>query len=286
MSLKKIVVLGATGQQGSAVARSLATDGRWQVSALSRNPNSDTARRLAASGIELLAADLDKPASIRQAFAGAYGVFSVQGSEGGGELETRRGVAVADSALASGIEHLVYASVGGADRRSRVPHFDSKWRIEEHIRQIGIAATILRPVFFMDNFVKSSMRTVLITLLRSYVPKAKPLQMIATTDIGNYVAHAFANPDIFIGKAEEIAGDDLTREQIVTVFKRHGWSAGLPFPVSRLLLRPLPYDVRRMFNWFGEAGFKADIPALKARHPDLLTLTDWLAAQDGRQSTS
>ncbi|WP_073664721.1 NmrA/HSCARG family protein [Pseudomonas aeruginosa] len=279
MTKKTIAVLGGTGHQGGAVVRALVADGRWQVRAISRNPESGASRALAAQGVEVVAADLDTPAALRQAFVGVHGVFSVQGSEGGGELETRRGIAVADVALAAGVEHLVYASVGGADRQSQVPHFDSKWRVEEYIRQIGIPATIVRPVFFMDNFVKSSMRTVLFALLRSYVPKDKPLQMIATADIGKWVAHAFAHPEAFIGKAEEIAGDELTRAQIVAAFKRHGWSASLPFPVPRLLLRPLPYDVRRMFEWFGEAGYQADIPALKARQPDLLNLEGWLAAQ-------
>ncbi|MBT0725567.1 NmrA/HSCARG family protein [Rosenbergiella sp. S61] len=280
MTEKTIVVLGATGQQGGAVTRALITDGRWRIRALSRNPDSDTARRLAARGVEVVAADIDKPDSVRQAFKGAYGVYSVQASEGGGELETRRGISVADSARAAGVEHLIYASVGGADRQSRVPHFESKWRVEAHIRQAGIPATIVRPVFFMDNFLKSSMRAVLIALLRSYVPGEKPLQMIATADIGKYVAQAFASPGDFIGRDEEIAGDALTRAQIVATFRSHGWQAGLPFPVPRLLLRPLPYDIRRMFEWFGETGYEADIPALRTRQPDLLTLAGWIAAQN------
>ncbi|MEC5317701.1 NmrA/HSCARG family protein [Brenneria populi subsp. brevivirga] len=286
MNKRTIVVLGATGHQGGAVARSLIADGYWKVRALSRNPDSDTARRLTAGGIDVVAADMDSPESLPKAFAGAYGVFSVQGSEGGGEMETRRGIAVADAALAAGVEHLVYSSVGGANRRSRVPHFDSKWRVEEHISKIGIPATIARPVFFMENFVGSGMRTVLFALMRSYIPAEKPLQMIATDDIGKWVAYAFAHPETFIGKSEEIAGDELTRKQIAAAFKRHGLSTGLPFPIPRLLLRPLPYDIRRMFEWFGEAGYAADIPALKTRLPGLLTLDSWLAELDGTQSTS
>lgn len=278
-SPKIIVVLGATGQQGGGIARALAADGRWKLRAFSRNPASDSARRLAAKGFEVVAGDMDDPASMRAAFKGAHGVFSVQGTDQGGEVETRRGVAVADAALAAGVEHFIYGSVGGADRRSGVPHFESKRRIEEHVLSIGLPASIVRPVFFMDNFTKASMRLVLLALMRSYVPKAKPLQMIAVDDIGKWVARAFADPAGFIGKAEEIAGDELTRAQIVAALKRHGWSAGLPFALPRLLLRPLPYDVRRMFEWFGTAGYSADIPALKARQPDILTFEDWLARQ-------
>lgn len=283
MALKTIVVLGATGQQGGAVARSLAADGRWQVRALSRHPDSDTARHLAADGIRVVVGDMDDPASLQAAFAGAHGVFSVQGTDRGGEVETRRGIAVADAAQAAGVGHFIYASVGGAERRSGVPHFESKWRVEEHIRGIGLPASIVRPAFFMENFLKPSLRAVLLALLRAYVPAEKPLQMIATADIGKWVAHAFAHPGVFIGKAEEIAGDELDRAQIIAAFGRHGWSAGLPLPVPRLLLRPLPHDVRRMFEWFGQAGYAADIPALKARQADLLALDDWIAAQGRAQ---
>lgn len=106
----------------------------------------------------------------------------------------------------------------------------------------------------------------------------KSLQMIAVADIGHWVARAFGDPATFIGKAEEIAGDELTRAQIVSALRRHGLFAGLPFPVPRLLLRPLPADVRRMFEWFGESGYAADIPALRARHPRPMTLEDWLSA--------
>jgi len=284
MALKTIVVLGATGQQGGAVARSLAADGRWQVRALSRHPDSDTARRLAADGIRVALGDMDDPASLQAAFAGAHGVFSVQGTDRGGEVEARRGIAVADAAQAAGVGHFIYASVGGAERRSGVPHFESKWRVEEHIRGIGLPASIVRPAFFMENFLKPPLRAVLLALLRAYVPTEKPLQMIATADIGKWVAHAFAHPGVFIGKAEEIAGDELDRAQIIAAFGHHGWSAGLPLPVPRLLLRPLPHDVRRMFEWFGEAGYAADISALKARQADLLALDDWIAAQVRAQS--
>lgn len=229
---------------------------------------------------------MDNPASLQAAFADVHGVFSVQGTDQGGAVEIRRGIAVADAARAAEVAHLIYSSVGGAERRSGVPHFDSKWRVEEHIRHLDLPASIVRPVFFLDNFVKPSLRMVLLALLRSYVPAGKPLQMIATADIGKWVAHAFSHPEAFIGKAEEIAGDALTRAQIVAAFKHHGWAAGLPFPVPRLLLRPLPYDVRRMFEWFGEAGYTADISALRAQQPSLLTFDAWLATQAGVRSTS
>ncbi|OKB67792.1 hypothetical protein BHU62_04945 [Serratia marcescens] len=280
MTKKTIVVLGGTGHQGGAVLRSLLSDARWHVRCVSRNPHSEMAKRLTLQGVELVRADIDRRDTLHAAFSGAYGVFSVQSSEQGATIEIQQGKAVADAALAARVKHFVYSSVGGADRRSRVPHFDSKWQVEEYIRRIGLPVSIVRPVFFMDNLVESRIRTVLMLLMKSYLPKEKKLQMIATADIGKWVANAFSHPDKFIGKAEEIAGDELTRLQIVAALRQHGWSTGLPFPIPRLLLRLLPYDARRMFEWFGESGYAADISGLRSRQPELLTLDDWLRQQN------
>jgi uncharacterized protein YbjT (DUF2867 family) len=278
-SKKTIVVLGATGQQGGAVVRALAADHMWRIRTVSRNPNSDSAKSLIERGIEVIAADMDNPDSLQRAFKGAYGVYSVQGTDQGGAVEIKRGVAVADAALAAGIEHFIYASVGGAERRSGVPHFETKWQIEDHIRRIRLPATIVRPTFFMDNFVQPSMRAVLMALIRSYLSKSKTLQMIAVEDIGKWVARAFADPGTFIGKAEEIAGDELTYSEIVAAFKTNGWFSGFPFPVPRLMLRALPDDVLKMLEWFGKEGYRADINALRARQPNLLRFTAWLSTQ-------
>lgn len=276
MSQKTIVVFGATGHQGGAVLRALQQKGGWQVRALSRNPASESAQALKAQGVEVVKGDMDDDASLTKAFQGAYGVFSVQGTDQGIETEIRRGIAVADAARKTGIEHFVYSSVGGADRHSGVPHFESKWRIEEHIRKISLPATVVRPVFFMDNFRKPVMRTLVLALVRRNVPPQKPLQMIASDDIGKWVAMAFANPEDFIGKSEEIAGDELTYTQIVRTFRHNRWFAGLPFPLPDIILKRLPYDVRKMFEWFGSCGYKSDLATLRTRHPDFLTFENWL----------
>ena len=145
-SEKTILVLGATGQQGSAVASHLLKDG-WKVRAMVRNPNSDQAQALGQRGIELVQGDLNQPSSLQEAMKGVYGVFSMQTPVEGTAAETRQGKAVADAARETGIRHLVYSSVGGAERRTGIAHFESKWQIEEHIRALGLPATILRPVF-------------------------------------------------------------------------------------------------------------------------------------------
>jgi uncharacterized protein YbjT (DUF2867 family) len=275
-STKTIVVIGATGQQGGSVARALIAKGGWRLRTISRNPDSPAAQHLASLGVEVVAASLDKPEALRAALNDTHGVYSVQGTDEGAEVEVRRGIAVADAALAAGVEHFVYASVGGADRESGVPHFESKWRIEAHVRKIGLPATIVRPTFFMDNFRKTVPRAVLLALMRSYLPHQKPLQMIAVDDIGKSAARIFSDPSTFIGNAIEIAGDELTQAEVVTALRRHGWNSGLPFGVPRQILRLLPGDAIKMFEWFGQAGYRADIPALRSAQPDLMNFEQWL----------
>lgn len=281
---KTIVVLGATGQQGGGVARSLLATNRWSLRTISRDPDSPAAAGLLRQGIDVRAGNLDQPSSLREAFEGAYGVYSVQGTEGGAEAEVRRGIAVADAAKEAGVAHFIYASVGGADSASSVPHFESKWRIEEHVRSIGLPATIVRPTFFMDNFARTVPRWVLIALMRSYVPDAKPLQMIAVDDIGEWAARAFAAPESFIGRAEEIAGDELTRKEIVAALRAEGYSAALPFPIPRFALGVIPVDIRRMFEWFSQAGYRADLAQLRIDQPGLMTFRAWVS--DYREASS
>lgn len=273
---KIIVILGATGQQGGAVARALLADKRWRLRAITRNPASDTAQSLVAQGFEVIAGDMNDPASLQKAFTGAYGVFSIQTTDQGREVEIRHGRAVVDAAVASGIAHFVYASVGGADRNSAIEHFDSKWQIENYIRSTNLAATIVRPTFFMENFSKPSSRAVVIALMRHYLPQGHTLQMISVDDIGKWVARAFAEPEMFIGHAEEIAGDELTLQSVIQTFKSHGRFAGLPFPLPSMILNRLPKDILTMFDWFGKAGYRANIKALRQVQPNLLTLNEWL----------
>lgn len=217
--------------------------------------------------------------SLSAALAGAYGVYAMQPSVRGTEIEIRQGAAVIDAACVADIRHFIYASVGGADRQSGVPHFESKWVIEQHLVRSGLPATVIRPAFFMENFVRLPLRIVLMALLRRYMPRHKPLQMIAIDDIGNRVVRAFTEPDFFIGHAEEIAGDELTHAQIVAHFKSCGWFQGLPFPIPHVLVRLVPNEILKMFEWFADEGYQADIPKLRAEQQSLLTFEQWLYRQ-------
>jgi uncharacterized protein YbjT (DUF2867 family) len=145
-----VVVTGATGKQGGAVVKNLLERGH-EVRAVTRNTDSEKARDLANAGVTLVRASLEDTAALTKALEGATSLFAMTAPfEGGTQAETRQGISAADSAKAAGV-HLVFNSVGSANRQTGVPHFDSKYKVEEHIARIGVRATVLAPVYFMEN---------------------------------------------------------------------------------------------------------------------------------------
>ncbi|GAA2630437.1 NmrA/HSCARG family protein [Dactylosporangium fulvum] len=284
---KPVLVVGATGKQGGAAARHLLADG-WQVRALVRDTHAAPASRLAAAGARLVRGDMEDTASLAAAMRDVYGVFSVQptvGSPSTGAAftandEVRWGVNVAEAAHAAHVGHFVFSSVGGADRRTGVipRNHDSKWRIEQHIQRLGLPATVLRPVSFMENFTGGYyLRN---GTLSSALKAAVPQQIIAVHDVGAFAALAFAEPDRYLGQALEIAGDELTPVRIAAA-------------ISQAIGRPLPYmqipieQIRERnghaaiaHEWFNEQGYRADIPALRALYPGLMDFDTWLARED------
>ena len=269
---KIILVTGATGQQGGATVRHLLKNG-WSVRGLTRNQNSPAAQALAETGVEVVQGDLDDRASLDRALAGVYGGYSFPNMASGIEGEVRQGKLMADAAKAAGVAHFVQGSVGGAERQSGVPHFDSKWQIEEYVRSLGLPATFLRPVFFMDNFNWSREAIFDGTFTSMGLDADKPLQLIAVDDIGAFAALMFENPQEYIGQGLEIAGDELTESQMVEIMSDvTGRQIDLAPPAGAALNE----DLTKMYAWFNETGYEADIPALRNQYPDLLNLEFWL----------
>jgi uncharacterized protein YbjT (DUF2867 family) len=147
-----ILVGGASGNQGGAVARSLLDRG-FQVRALTRAPQKPEAQALAEQGAEVVQGDMEDRSAMERVLEGAYGIFSVQNFwETGYEREVQQGKTVAEAIKEAGVQHCVYSSVGSAHRQTGISHFDSKWEIEEHVRRLDLPYTVLRPVFFMKNW--------------------------------------------------------------------------------------------------------------------------------------
>lgn len=273
-----VLVTGGTGNQGGAVAHELLGAG-FAVRALVRDPEKPAAKELESAGAELVKGDMDDRASLDAAVRGMAGVFSVQNFwEAGAEGEMRQGKALADAAADAGVEHFVYSSVGGADRDSGVSHFDSKWQVEQHIGSLGLRATVLRPVFLMENFTSPIYRGALGNgVLPLAVTPDTEIQMIASRDVGVFARIAFERPGEFIGQALEIAGDVNTAAQAAVTFAEVlGREVNhLQVPIERL--QEMNAEVAEMFEWFQREGYRADLPALREIHPDPTSLKDWIA---------
>ena len=275
-----ILVAGATGQQGGAVVRHLRDDG-FAVRALTRDPDGDKARALRADGIEVAHGDLTDAATLGPALEGAYGVFSMATPfEQGMEAEVRQGTTLGEAAKAAGIQHYVYSSVGGAERQSGVPHFDTKWQVEEHLRALGLPLTIVRPVYFFENFggwgLQPNEGAQGYTLAMPLSPETT-LQSVAVDDIGAAVAKAFATPAESAGRAFELAGDELSLAGYAAAISR---DLGVPvgyFQVPWEAVKEQNEDIYLMYKYFEREGYQSDIAALRAEYPGLHTFAQWLA---------
>ena len=269
---RTVLVTGATGRTGGATTRHLLAGG-WQVRALTRDLNKPAAQALEAAGAEIVLGDFSDEFTLEKVMRDVYGVFSVQ-VPNDLELEIQYGKRIADLSKQAGVQHLVYSSVGGAERQTGIPHFESKRRIEEHIDTNDITYTILRPAFFMENlywrkndFLEGKFKSMGLDV-------DKPLQIIASDDIGAFARIAFENPEKHLGQVIEIAGDELTE---IEMAEHIGWSIGRSIEVVPDDGPPLYPDIAVMNAWFNSHGFEADITSLREIYPELSTLNAWLS---------
>jgi uncharacterized protein YbjT (DUF2867 family) len=256
-----VLVTGATGQQGGAVARQLLSR-EHKVRALTRKPQGESAKALAASGAEVVAGDLDDVGSLEKALRGAWGVFSVQNTwEAGVEGEERQGKRLAEQARKASVAHFVYTSVASAHRRTGIPHFENKARIEETVRGLGFPSyTILRPVFFMENWTSPWFKPALMEgKLAVGVRPDTPVQMIAVDDIGAYGLKAFEQHAELNRREIDIAGDEHTMPEAARILgKAVGRSLeSVQVPIEEV--RKFSADYAVMLEWFDRVGYDVHI---------------------------
>lgn len=272
-----ILVIGATGQQGGAVARHLLDAGR-AIRVLTRDRSK--AAHLAERGAEVVEGYMTDRASLKRALRGAAGVYGMTTPfESGMEAEVEQGVTLADAALDAGVRHFVFSSVVSADKETGIPHFETKAEIERHIRKIGLPATVLRPAFFMENFLSPWMWP-MIKSRKLVLPMRRDtsLQVIALEDIGVFGAAALEDPDSYIGRTISLAGDQVTMPEAVRVI---GKALGREIAFETLppgkAAEILGEDLAIMYRWFNETGTDVDIDALEERHGILMTsFEEWV----------
>ena len=279
-----VLVSGATGQQGGALARVLLDKGH-RVRAFVRRPDSQEAKELERLGAELAEGDFEEPSTIEQAARGMDAVYVVATPfEAGMEAETRHGIAAADAAKTAGVGHLVYSSVGGADQDTGIPHFDSKRKVEKHIEGLGLPYTIVAPVYFMDNLLAPwTLPQLKEGSLPMALPSSRPLQQTALSDIATFTGVVLENREEFEGRRVDIAPDELAGEEVAQVLTRVTGReihyVELPLEQVR---QAMGEDGARMFEWFDQVGYSADIATLRQEHPEVgwHTFEEWAKEQE------
>jgi uncharacterized protein YbjT (DUF2867 family) len=313
-STKAILVTGATGKQGGAVLEQLASHpshSQFTLLAVTRDANSGSAKKIIEKhpNVRLVQGNLDDcPALFASAKATLkeagkaekiWGVYSVQVSLGKNvthESEVVQGNALIDEAVKEGVTHFVYSSVDrGGNQRSfenetPIPHFQSKYEIEKHLLEKAgkdgekMGWTILRPVAFMDNLAPGFPCKVFLAALRDTL-KGKSLQWVSVEDIGLFGARAFVENEKWNGRAEGLAGSELTMDEMSGCFER---VIGSPVPATYGMfgsaLMWAVTEVNVMISWFASEGYGADIKKLKKEEPKLCDFETWLAERSGWKS--
>ncbi|MFF4652236.1 NmrA/HSCARG family protein [Streptomyces sp. NPDC001380] len=263
-----VAVLGATGGQGGAVVDAL-LEGGHAVRAVARDPGSLRARALRERGVEVVRGDLGEPSSLGGALEGVDAAFAVTTPfEFGPEAEVEQGLAVVRAAVRTGLPHLVFSSVASADRRTGVPHFESKRRIEEVLAQEGPPWTVVAPTYFFENLLgdPQALRS---GWLEFPIPPDRPLQQVARRDLGALVAAVVADRDRHLGRRVEAASDAPTPARMAAVLERALGRPVEPVQVPLSLVRQGSADMGAMWDFLSREGYAVDIGALHRAYPDI-----------------
>jgi uncharacterized protein YbjT (DUF2867 family) len=273
-SQRKILVTGATGQQGGSLAR-LLLQKKHKVYALTRNTQSAAAQDLRNRGANIVKGDLDDSVSLERAVKDVESVF-LMGTpfEDGAEGEIRRGKLMADIAKENRVEHLVYSSVANADKKTGIPHFESKYKVEQHIKNLGIPHTIIGPTFFMENLLGPGLEKSQLALPLSL---STTLQQSALQNIAEFSALVLERHKTFGGKRIDIASDEVTGEQAAEILSNELGQRIRYVSIPLEQVYQANEDMARMYEWYEKVGTGIDISALHQEYPEVnwLTFRDW-----------
>lgn len=294
-----VLVTGATGLQGGALARVLLERGH-KVRAFTRNPDSLAAKELGGRGAEVVGGSFLDPASVRRAARGVDTVFAVTTPfESGTEAEILQGIVMADAAKMEKVHHLVYTSVASAPLNTGIAHFESKYWIEQYIRRLGVPFTIIAPVYFMENILRPwSLPALQEGRLAIGLPSSRSLQQVAVRDIAHFTALVLEYPEKFLGMRVEIASDEISGVQAAEILS---YVSGLKIeyqeiPISQdIPLSRVPFmseEYATMLGWMDRVGYSADIASLRNRYPEVgwhgyeqwARTLDWSALGEGKKA--
>jgi uncharacterized protein YbjT (DUF2867 family) len=280
---RSVLVTGATGQQGGALARHLLNQG-YRVIALTRRVESPAAQALAALGAELAAGDFEVPSSLEAAARRADTLFAMATPfEAGIDAEVRQGMNLVDAARRAGVRHFVYSSVAGADRLTGIPHFDSKHEVEGYLRRSNLPYTIVGPTFFMENFTGPMFHEGLEAgVLAMALPPMRGLQLVAVEDLARFLGRVIATPEDFFGERIDVASDEVTGQQAADLLSYVSGHRVHYQQIPLSLVAGQSEDLARMYEWFDQVGYHADILTLRHEFPEVgwHTFEEWARNRD------
>ena len=312
MAAKKIIaVVGATGAQGGGLVRAILSDpgGEFAARAITRDPDSEAARALAAFGAEVVGADLDDVESLKRAFEGAYGAYCVTAfwEHFSPEKEMAQVRNMALAARDAGVEHVIWSTLEDTRRwvpldddrmptlmgGYKVPHFDGKGESDRIFADLGVPTTYLLTSFYWDNLIHFGMgprRGDDGRLVFALPMGDRKLPGIAVEDIGRCALGIFKRGGELIGATVGIAGEHLTGEEMAGALSRalgrEVIYSAVPFEVYRGLDFPGADDLGNMFQFkhdFEEAFCGArDLGFARSVNPALQSFDAWLAANKER----
>jgi uncharacterized protein YbjT (DUF2867 family) len=302
---KIIAVIGATGAQGGGLARAILAEPNsgFSVRAITRDPNKDNAKALAAKGAEVVSANLDDVESLKKAFAGAYGVYAVTAfwEPFSAEKEKAQAKNIAEAAKAAGVKHVIWSTfedtrqhMAPDDKRMpflqekyRVPHFDGKAEAEAFFA--GVPTTFLLTTFYWDNlymFGLAPKRGDDGKYSWAFPMGQKKLAGIAVEDIGKTAWGIFKAGQQYIGKHVGIYGEALTIEEMGQKLAK---GIGIPAPYYHAAEAdeyrgygfPGADEMGNMFQFYRdfETEFlgRRDLNQAKALNPSLMSFDQFLA---------
>ncbi|GAB7324027.1 hypothetical protein MBLNU13_g07422t1 [Cladosporium sp. NU13] len=290
---RRLLISGATGKQGGALIDALLArpSQPFELYAITRNKNSEASRLLAKQNVKLVEGNLDNvDALFAQVPSPIWGVFSVPVLDKGIKTEEKQGKDLTRASVNAGVSHIIFTSTdrGGQDESennpTEVPHFSSKYRIEQDIKRAAAASngqltyTFLRPVAFFANLTDNFIGKAFISIWRLN-GLHRNLHMISTKDIGKVAAEAFLNAsdELYRNKGISLAGDALTPNDAARIFKEEtGQEIPATYPWLAWMIRTLVPELRHMFGWFAQSGFGTDVQDVRARYPFMSDFRSWL----------
>ena len=228
--------------------------------------------------------NFDDPTTIERAARGVDAMFLMGTALGAGvAAETRHGISAVDAAKDAAVPWLVYSSVGDANRQTGIPHFESKFAVEEHLRRSGVPHAVSAPTSFMENL-RAPFQLPMLRQgrLAMGLSPGRPLQMVALDDLGGFVTYVLENPSRFAGKRIDVASDALSGLETARILSEQSGRAIEYQQVPIDVLRNQNADFAKMFEWMERAGYTADIEGLRREYPTVgwQRFREWGARQD------